>query len=77
MVDKQRKPRFVDDNSDFKAFRVSADELLGMCDIKTDSRYYELKEAYECTYKTEDFKEYLSDAAFGFLREDNAFGLWL
>ncbi len=46
MVVKQRKPRFVDDNSDFKAFRVSADELLGMCDIKTDSRYYELKEAY-------------------------------
>lgn len=60
-----------------RLFGVSADELFGMCDIKTDSRYYELKEAYEHTYKTEDFKEYLSDAAFGFLREGNAFGLYL
>ncbi len=40
-----------------RLFGISADELLGMCDSDPDSRYDELKEAYEHTFKTEDFAE--------------------
>ena len=40
-----------------KLFHISADELLGINDVESDKRYNELKQAYENTYKTEDFAE--------------------
>ena len=40
-----------------KIFRISADELLGINDVEADKRYDELKQAYDHTYKTEDFAE--------------------
>ncbi len=38
-----------------RLFGISADELLGFRDREPDKRYTELKEAYDKTYKTEDF----------------------
>ncbi len=40
-----------------KLFHISADELLGINDVESDKRYNELKQAYDNTYKTEDFAE--------------------
>ncbi len=40
-----------------RLFGVSTDELLGMRDSETDSRYAELEEGYERTFKTEDLAE--------------------
>ena len=40
-----------------KLFHISADELLGINDVESDKRYDELKQAYDHTYKTEDFAE--------------------
>ena len=40
-----------------KIFHISADELLGVNDVESDKRYEELKQAYDHTYKTEDFAE--------------------
>ncbi len=40
-----------------KIFHISADELLGINDVESDKRYDELKQAYDYTYKTEDFAE--------------------
>lgn len=40
-----------------KIFHISADELLGVNDVESDKRYDELKQAYEHTFKTEDFAE--------------------
>ena len=40
-----------------KIFHISADELLGINDVESDKRYDELKQAYDHTYKTEDFAE--------------------
>ena len=40
-----------------KIFHCSADELLGIDNVESDKRYEELKQAYDRTYKTEDFAE--------------------
>lgn len=40
-----------------KIFHISADELLGINDVESDKRYDELKQAYNHTFKTEDFAE--------------------
>lgn len=40
-----------------KLFHISADELLGINDVESDKRYDELKQAYDHTFKTEDFAE--------------------
>lgn len=40
-----------------KIFDISADELLGINDVEADKRYDELKQAYDHTFKTEDFAE--------------------
>lgn len=40
-----------------KIFHISADELLGINDVESDKRYDELKQAYDHTFKTEDFAE--------------------
>ncbi len=40
-----------------KIFGISADELLGIHDVEADKRYDELKQAYDHTFKTEDFAE--------------------
>lgn len=40
-----------------KILHISADELFGINDIESDKRYDELKQAYEHTFKTEDFAE--------------------
>ncbi|MBQ8431934.1 MAG: helix-turn-helix transcriptional regulator [Clostridia bacterium] len=40
-----------------KIFHISADELLGINDVESDRRYSELKQAYDQTFKTEDFTE--------------------
>lgn len=40
-----------------KIFHISADELLGVNDAESDERYEELKQAYDRTFKTEDFAE--------------------
>lgn len=40
-----------------KIFHISADELLGINDVESDKRYDELKQAYDYTFKTEDFTE--------------------
>lgn len=40
-----------------KIFHISADELLGINNVESDNRYEELEQAYQHTYKTEDFAE--------------------
>lgn len=40
-----------------KIFCISADELLGINDVEVEKRYEELKQAYEYTFKVEDFAE--------------------
>ena len=40
-----------------KIFNISADELLGINDVETDKRYDELYQAYDHTFKTEDFAQ--------------------
>lgn len=40
-----------------KLLHVSADELLGLNQYEPDTRYNELKEKYDATFKTEDFSE--------------------
>ncbi len=40
-----------------KLFHISADELLGINDVESDKRYDELKQAYDHTFKTDDFVE--------------------
>ena len=40
-----------------RIFHISADELLGVNDVEADKRYDELKQAYDHTFKTEDFAE--------------------
>jgi len=40
-----------------KIFHISADELLGINNVESDKRYDELKQAYDHTFKTEDFAE--------------------
>lgn len=40
-----------------KIFHITADELLGINDTENDKRYEELKQAYDHTFKTEDFAE--------------------
>ena len=40
-----------------KLFQVTADELLGLTDDKSDARYTELEAAYKDTYRTGDLKE--------------------
>ena len=40
-----------------KILHISADTLLGINDVESDKRYDELKQAYDHTFKTEDFTE--------------------
>lgn len=40
-----------------KLFHVTADELLGLTDEKSDARYTELEAAYDATFRSGDLKE--------------------